>query len=140
VALAPDAAREYLRSERRDTVVRTLDCATAVAAGWEDGATTDREQVVPPLRAALDRAGVLDSLPTVLSECVAAAGGELRATPVAAPPYVVITSVGPVLRATLEAGRLVVTIGAFRVERRDGTTRYVHHDPSPADAVSVARR
>lgn len=145
MALDPDAARDHLLTERRDTVVRTLDCATAVAAGWDDGATidrttTDRAAVVPPLRAALDRAGVLERLPTVLRECVAAAGGQLRAAPVAAPPYVVVTSVGPVLRATLSGDRLVVTIGVFRVERRDGATGYVHHDPSPAEAVTVARR
>lgn len=140
MALDPDAARDHLLTERRDLVVTVLDCADAVAAGWDGEATTDADRVGPPLRAALARAGVLERLPVVLRECVAAAGGRLQADPVPAPPYVVVTSVGPLLRATLEAGRLVVTVRAFRVERGDGGTRYVRDATDPAAAVAVELR
>lgn len=130
------AVRAYLLDEHADLVGTVLDCADAVAAGWDGAATTDRERVVPPLRAALERAGLLDRLPAVLDGCVAAAGYELPARPVAAPPYVVVASRGPVLRATLSDGRLVVTVRAFDVER--GTeTRYVRGPTDPGEAVAV---
>jgi len=141
------AVRGYLLDEHADLVGTVLDCADAVAAGWDGAATTDREQVVPPLRAALERAGILDRLPAVLDGCVAAVGGELSTRPVAAPPYVVVTSRGPMLRATLVDGRpveadrspgnrLVVTVRAFEVERAPGA-RYVRGPTDPREAVAV---
>jgi len=96
-------------------------------------ATRDSAAVRDRLRAALDRAGVLDALDAALADAVAAAGGELSAEPVPAPPYLAVTSTGPVLRATLDAGRLVVRIEAFDVA--DGAVAW--RDPSPADALSV---
>jgi hypothetical protein len=137
VPIDPAAARAHLLSERRDLVATVLDCADAVAADWDGTATTDPDAVTGPLRVTLDRAGVLADLPVVLRECVSAAGGRLRAEPVAAPPYVVVTSVGPVLRATLDAGRLVVTLRAFRVERAADGPRYVRDARTPEAAVDV---
>jgi hypothetical protein len=60
----------------------------------------------------------------------------MPAPPVAAPPYVVVTSEGVVLRATIPDGRLVVTLRVFDVER-GAETRYVRR--STVD-VSVERR
>ncbi|MEF8840838.1 MAG: hypothetical protein V5A62_04340 [Haloarculaceae archaeon] len=140
--LDPDAVREHLLGHRRGTVEATVECAGCVAAAWPGAETTDRERVVDPLRAALSEAGLLGAYPSVLVECVAAAGGELRAEPVAAPPYVTVTSVGPVLRATLDGGRLVVTLGVFDVEREagDGRPRYVRGVATPEAAVRVEVR
>jgi hypothetical protein len=140
--LDPDAAREHLLTDRRGVVEATVECAERVAAAWPGTGTTDREQVVEPLRAVLSEAGLLGAYPSVLAECVAAAGGELRAEPVAAPPYVTVTSVGPVLRATLDAGRFVVTLAVFDVERGagDGRPRYVHGATTPEAAVSIDLR
>lgn len=111
------AVREHLLSERRAWVERVVDCAEAVAATWDGSTVRDRERVVGPFRAALDRTGVLAAAPTVLAECVAAAGERLDAQPVAAPPYVVVTSEGLVLRATLSDVRLVVRLAVFAVGR-----------------------
>lgn len=133
------AVRDHLLSDRRPWVATALDCADAVAAGWDGEATHDREQVVPPYRAALDRAGVLDAAPVVLRECVAAAGDELAADPVAAPPYVVVTGEGVLLRATLDR-RLLVHVRAFRLRpySEPGTPpRYERGGDSPAAAVAV---
>lgn len=150
------AVRGYLLDEHADLVGTVLDCADAVAAGWDGVATTDRDRVVPPLRAALERAGVLDRLPVVLDGCVAAAGGELSTRPVAAPPYVVVTSRGPMLRARFKDGRpteadrspgpteadrspgsrLVVTVRVFAVERTAGA-RYVRGPTDHQEAVAV---
>ena len=131
--LDADAVRTQLREERGDLVAAVLDCADAVVAGRDD-TTTEATRVAEPLRATLERAGVLETLPAVLAECVAVAGGRLRAEPVAAPPYVVVTSVGPVLRATLDEERLVATLRAFRVERGP---RYLRDARTVADAIDV---
>jgi hypothetical protein len=141
-AIDPDAAREHLLTDRRGVVEATVECADRVAAAWPEAGTTDRGRVVEPLRAALSEAGLLGTYPSVLAECVAAAGGTLRAEPVAAPPYVVVTGLGPVLRATLEAGRLVVTLAVFDVERGSGggPPRYVRAAATPEAAVGVEVR
>ena len=144
--LDPLAAREYLLTDRREVVEATVECGARVAAAWPETGATDRERVVEPLRAALSTAGLLDAYPSVLAECVAAAGGRLRAEPVAAPPYVVVTGVGPVLRATLETGRLVVTLAVFDVERgresgsESERPRYVHGSTAPEAVVGVEVR
>jgi len=140
--LDPDAAREHLLTDREVVVEGTLECAERVASSWSGGWTTDREAVVEPLRAALSEAGLLGAYPSVLAECVAAAGGELRAEPVPAPPYVTVTSRGPVLRATLDPDRLVVTLAVFGIERGDdpGATRYVRGPTSPEAVVGVELR
>lgn len=123
-----------------------LTCADGVAGRWDGDATTDRDRVVGPLERALDRAGVTGRLPDVLADAVGVAGGTLRAEPVAAPPSVTITSVGPVLRATLPDGRLVVTIRAFAVERGSDSTdgaagaRYTRGSGTAAEALAVEFR
>jgi hypothetical protein len=130
-----EAVRDHLLSGRRAWVERVLDCATAVAASWDGSSVGERDRVVGPFRAALGRSGALDTAPTVLAECVQAAGTQLRAQPVAKPPYVVVTGAGLVLRATLEETRLVVRVAPFAV-RRD-PRRYVHTASAPETAVAV---
>lgn len=149
-ALDAEAVREHLLTDRRGIVEATLECAEAVASSWPDGGTTDRgtasggtpdrDAVVGPFRTLLSETGLLEAYPAVLAECVAAAGGELRAAPVAAPPYVAVTSTGPVLRATLDEGRLVVTLAVFEVDRTDGRPRYVRGTTTPEAAVAVEVR
>lgn len=129
-SLDADAAREYVRSEHADVLDAVGACADAVAARWNGDRTADAAAVAGPLQSCLAESGALDALPGVLVGAVDAAGGELQASPVAAPPYVAVTSRGPVLRATLDGGRLVVTVAAFRVTG-DG-------DYERAGGVSVA--
>jgi hypothetical protein len=82
----------------------------------------------------------------VRAAAAAAAGGQLQAEPVAAPPYVAVTSVGPVLRATLPGGRLVVTVRVFAVERgSEGTdgaagVRYTRGPEMAAEGLAVEFR
>lgn len=125
---SPDPVRaveRYLRAERADVVAAVGDCADRVAREWDGTRTTDRAAVVAPLEDRLADRGLLDRLATVLAEAVEAAGYDLLATPVAAPPYVVVTSRGPILRATIDPGRLVVLLAAFEVVRStDGSCQY----------------
>ncbi len=117
------AARRRIRRDHA-TVLEGIDaCADRVAASWDGDAATDRADVVDPLRAELESMGVLARLPDVLVDAVDATGHALPASPVAAPPYVAVTSRGPVLRATIDPGRLVVRVDAFEVVR-ESTPRY----------------
>jgi hypothetical protein len=128
------AAREYVREERVDVVAAVEACADAVADSWDGDWTTDASQVANRLEACLAEHDVLAVLPGVLVSAVDAAGGAMQASPVAAPPYVVVTSRGPMLRATLGDGRLVVRFGVFRVTD-DG--RYERSEDGDAVSVSV---
>ena len=132
-------AESYLLAEREPFVASAIACADAVTAGWDGASATDRETVVGPLAERLATAGVLDAAPEVLAGTVEAIGGRAGAEPVAAPPYVAVTSVGPVLRASLDDERLVITLRLFAVER-DGTTRYVRGTDEPAEVVDVELR
>ncbi|WP_436923079.1 hypothetical protein [Halosimplex amylolyticum] len=122
-----------------DTLVTTGDAVapqnetTATdTRGAADGELTDGRALGAALERELADGGVLDRLPGVLETAVDAASVELVAEPVAAPPYVTVTGRGPVLRGPTEDGRLVVVIGAFRVER--DPCRYVR-TPAPGRTV-----
>lgn len=126
----PAAVHEFVRAQHPDLPDAVTACADRVAARWDGDAATDRDRVVGPLRAELREAGLLERFPSVLVGAVDAAGYDLPATPVAAPPYVVVTGRGPLLRATLPDGRLVVRFDVFAVERA-GAVRYVRADGDP---------
>jgi hypothetical protein len=136
----PAGAREHLLGERRAFVEGVLACAERVTDGWDGDGTTDRTAVVDPFASLLERSGLLETLPALLAECVDRAGATLSARPVAAPPYVVVTSEGVVLRATLDGERLVVTLRAFGVDRSGERPRYVRGPSDPESAVEVALR
>lgn len=148
------AARERLLATERDTIDAVLAVADAVATdaegevadGWFrlDGrpATPDREAVVSRLQAALEESGLLNHLTGLLATAVDAAGYALAAQPVPAPPYVVVTSTGPVLRATVDAGRLVVRLDCFEVVRGvesagENGVAYALTNSEPENALSV---
>ena len=127
---------ESLLENHEELLTATLACADGVAESWDGDATTDRKRVVEPFERALGGAGIVARLPALLVDAVDALGEDLPAEPVAAPPYLVVTTVGPVLRATLSSARLVVTIRAFAIER--DPTRYVRGAATPAAALAVA--
>lgn len=119
-----DDAERVLREEH-DQLLRVVgQCADAVAKEWDDDAETDRDSVVPPFARALDGSGALSRLPRALADAVTATGRPMAAPPVAAPPYVVVTGEGVVLRATVGDQRLVVLLRTFDVVA-DDPTRYV---------------
>ncbi|ADE04298.1 hypothetical protein [Haloferax volcanii] len=113
----PEEAVRVLRDDHERLLTVVGQCATAVTAEWDGDSVTDRERVVPPFRRALDGSGALSRLPRALADAVTATGRPMAAPPVAAPPYVVVTGEGVVLRANLGDGRLVVLLRAFEVDR-----------------------
>ncbi|WP_266080173.1 hypothetical protein [Haladaptatus caseinilyticus] len=139
------AIREYILGEHEETITAVIRCADRVAESWNDEATvgettfqatTDREEVVEPLSRELHESGLLPVFSTILAEAVSAAGFSMQATPVPAPPYVALTSRGPILRATVSAGRLVVSFHVFDV-RRTTRTCYIQGTRDPRDVIMI---
>lgn len=134
-------AREHVLEAHAETVETVLQCADAVADEWDGPTATDQSEVADPLRAELEAEGTWTRLPDVLAGAVRAAGYSLSAAPVADPPYVVATSRGPMLRATVSDGRLVVCLQCFEVERATGDgnrVRYARVSESVEGAVRVS--
>ncbi|WP_416841244.1 hypothetical protein [Haloferax sp. DFSO52] len=119
-----DEAERVLREDHERLLTVVGQCADAVAAEWDGDSVTDRDRVVPPFAHALDGSGALSSLPRALADAVTATGWPMAAPPVAAPPYVVVTAEGVVLRATIGDQRLVILLRTFEVVA-DDPTRYV---------------
>ncbi|WP_257297648.1 hypothetical protein [Haloarchaeobius sp. FL176] len=136
---APARARSHVVEDHADLVEAVAACADQVAGAWETP-PTDRAGVVEPLRGVMGESGVLERLPSLLASTVAAAGYELQASPVAAPPYVAVTSVGPVCRATVTDGRLVVTFELFELDRSGDAATYRRRDCLPGKSVVVELR
>ena len=128
-----DAVRGRLLEAHREPFERALDCADAVAAGWDGETTTDRGAVVGPYGACLREAGLRESLVAALAEAVASAGGELAARPVPDLPYLAVTGEGVVLRGPTDGGRVVVTLRAFEVDP-------YRRGPGLPEALVVERR
>ncbi|WP_435066003.1 hypothetical protein [Halobaculum sp. EA56] len=142
-----EAVRERLLADHGPLFDAVDACADAVAARWEttgpDGrpATADRDAVVPAMCGALAAADALDRLPGLLATGADALGVDLPASPVAAPPYLVVTATGPVVRATLPgAGRLVVSVRVFAVDRAGEEPAYRRIDATAREALSVELR
>lgn len=132
------AVGDYLRDERPTLLTAVADAADAVANRRSAGdSATEGDAVSDELERELRSRGVFGEFPEALAGCVAAAGRTLRATPVAAPPYVVCTSAGPVLRATLSDGRLVVTLRVFEREGGSGPRHVRVGNDGTSVAVSV---
>ncbi|MFC6769214.1 hypothetical protein [Natrinema soli] len=110
-------ARRRIQTDHASIIAGIDTCADAVADPWDTSRTTDSHAVADGLRRLLEETGILEALPSVLADVVEAAGYDLQARPVAGPPYVVVTSRGPVLRATIDPGRLVIRFDAFEVVR-----------------------
>ena len=117
------AVRRRIEREHGSVVYGIECCANAVTESWETPHCEDASAIAQPLRDRLESAGLLSALSLVLTDLVESAGFTLSAPPVAAPPYVVVTSRGPILRATIAPGRLVVRFEVFEVTR-EPNTRY----------------
>jgi hypothetical protein len=139
-AVDPTAVETYLVSEHADVLDAVRTCAAASAAAETGESRSDTSAVREGTEARLRSAGVWESLPRVLAGCVEQTGNRLRAPPVAAPPYVAATATGVVLRATLDDGRLVVSIEALAVERTDRGPMLRARDVSGEEVVRVEWR
>lgn len=112
--------RRHVEREHRNVVDGIDACAAAVERSLSDDRRRDGAAIRAALRAELERAGLRQRLSTVLDASLRATSFELPAELVPAPPYVVVTSRGPMLRATLDSGRIVIRFDVFEVDRDGG--------------------
>lgn len=108
-----------LRARHGETLARVEACAAEVVTTWGGPSTTDPAMIRQGLKRVLSNRGVLPTLLEMLQTAFEGLRYDLPSNLVAAPPYVTVTSVGPVLRGTVEDGRLLVTIGVFEISGED---------------------
>lgn len=134
-----DQAEQAVLSRHRDTIEASIEIARQVTATWPGDTVQDSAQVVAPLDDYLDAASLLPSLLDLLPTVVDTLDGKLQGSPVPAPPYLVVTSRGPLCRGTLTDGRrVIVRLDLFAVSRRP--RKYRFPDPSPSACLTVEIR
>lgn len=116
-----ETVREHVLECHADTIRAVIAAADTVADRVEEPTGPNGAGVSAELERELTRRELVGPLVAVLVDAIGAAGIETAAQPVPGPPYVTVTSLGPVLRATGSRGRLVITLRVFAVDRTDGT-------------------
>ena len=131
--------RRRILDEHRDTVAAVVEAGAAVASAIDDRPVTDGDRIRQPLDAVLGDRGLHSPLLDLLATGTDPLDAGIRGTPVAAPPYLAVTSRGPLCRGTLTDGeRLVVELSLFSVEPRP--RRYHFLDPTVEECLQVTRR
>lgn len=130
--------RAYLLCTQQELLTAVFACADTVVDNRSgDGIPLD-VPLADQLREQLDRAGIIEQLPAVLTGAVNAMDASLSVEPVGAPPYIVIANTGPIMRAPVDNRRLVITIEAFRVS--DEPRQYVRTTSNLNETLSVKIR
>lgn len=132
-----DRARDRILADHAMALAATVEAAEVVVDS-RNGAAIRREDVAEPLKAVLKQMGIVEQYPAMLASAAETLDESLPAPPVAAPPYVTITGTGPVLRASLSSGRLVIRLAVFTVERNP--KRYVRIGNTPEEILEIERR
>ena len=131
--------RTRLLESHRETLQSVIDAGRSVATAWPTDDVQESGAVTEPLEHLLREQGLAADLLGLLQTGTAAMGETVQGKPIPAPPYLVITSRGPVCRGTLSDGRrLVVVLELFAVRR--APTRYQFRDPTPDELLSVSVR
>lgn len=131
--------QERVRSEFDGMLADLVDAGREVADSWGDDAVSSAAMVSAPLEEAIRGRGLAEALLGSLGAGAAALDSEVQGRPVPAPPYLVVTSRGPLCRGTLADGRrLVLTFVLFVVDRRPSRYRFL--DPRPEECLDVNLR
>lgn len=124
MAVDTPRVQRRIRARHEQTLAQVEACADDVVATWEGRSTTESGTLRQALETELRNRGVISDFPDILMTAIQTLGYELSVEPVAAPPYVTVSSLGPVLRGAVSEGRVVITIGVFKVTSH-GPTQYV---------------
>jgi hypothetical protein len=123
----------------RETLQSVIDAGSSVATAWPGDTVQESGAVTEPLKHLLRERELAEDLLRLLRTGTAAIGETVQGTPIPAPPYLVVTSRGPICRGTISDGRrLVVLLELFTVRR--APTRYRFRDPTPDELLSVSLR
>jgi hypothetical protein len=132
-----DAARSSLINRHRETILGAIELGRGVSREWSGDRVTDSASITDPLERAVGESGLGQPLLELLVDAGRTVGSGIEGRPVSAPPYLAITSRGPVCRGTTPDGRrVVVTLALFAVERTP--TAYTFLDPTPAECLAVS--
>lgn len=115
------AVATHVREAFPDVLAAIEDAVASASADWPAAGVHDSGRVRTAIRTALRTSGVRQRLPHVLESAVTELDASMPATPVDAPPYVVVTSEGVLLRATLADARIVIHLRV--VTRTNGRYR-----------------
>jgi len=95
--------------------------------------------VTGPLGQFLTARDLKTQLVTILEDGARLLDDPIQGMPVPAPPYLVVTSRGPICRASLASGdRLVITVSLFAVDTSPRAYRFL--DPTPEESLTVRLR
>ncbi len=120
-------------------IIEAAIAAGRTVAAQTNGRPTDPSTFRTELEMALQSQNVLRALPDVLGTAAAAIDTPIAGDPVPAPPYVAVTSRGPLCRGTLaDDRRLVITVALFVIER--SPRQYRFRDPGLESALAVELR
>ena len=121
-----------------ELLYRIETAAERVVNTWSGTSVTDPSAVREPFVDAIDDLDVRPMACTLIGSVTDRFGLEAVASPVPAPPYVVVTTGKIVLRATLADGRLVMELAAFEVRTRPSRV-YERRDSVAVSARIVDR-
>lgn len=128
--------RRRLLAAHADIIKEVINAGTAVTTAIEEWPVTDGTVIRVPLDHLLQERGLPNPLLATLETTAATLGEEIRGAPVAAPPYYVVTSRGPLCRGTLADGRrLVIEFELFEIKTRP--RRYCFCEPSPKECLQI---
>ncbi len=131
--------RRCLLDTHGETIEAVIDTGRTVARALPEEDVSESTAVSRPLNALLAKRELPEELLAMLHTGAAAIDESVAGTPVPAPPYLVVTSVGPVCRATLSDGRrLVVSFRLFDIDRRPVWYRFA--DPDVETCLDVRIR
>ncbi len=131
------AARAALIADHQGTIEAVLDAANDIANA--NGPFTEPKLLRRVLTEQLQAHELLEPLLAMLSTAAEAVGQGIEGAPIPAPPYLSVTSRGPVCRGTLSDGcRLVIELLVFAVESQP--RQYVFTDADPATCLHVEFR
>jgi hypothetical protein len=130
---------QQVLAEHRETVAGAVDAGAAVASAVERRPVTDGDRLRRPLEARLRERGLTTQLLGLLTTGADALDTRIAAEPVPGPPYLVVTSRGPLCRGTLTGGRrLVIELAVFAVERHPPNYRF--RDPTAEECLQISLR
>jgi len=114
--------RDRLLESHRDLLTDTVAVGHSIAEA-SAGPVTDGAAVRLLLERTLEQHGLLTALLQLLDTGATVIGQTIQGQPVPAPPYLTVTSTGPLCRGTLQDGRrLLIHIDLFAVD--SGPTQY----------------
>lgn len=131
-----DELERPVLARKRETIAAVVRAGATVAT---EETTGDPQAHRGALERAVESRALAPRLLDVLETAADCRGTSIDGEPVPAPPYLAITSRGPICRGTLATGgRLIVRIELFAVS--SSPRRYQFRDPTPADALAIELR